>query len=144
MNKQKMLVTALFFSMLLQSKAGAVLAQDQGRPPDLMLTGATRSQVIEGVIRRFNQSYIFPEAARAMEQSIRARMQKGEYDKITSPTELAETLTANMREVSNDSHITVFFRNTPLPPMNEIGTEVSPAERENLRRNYAQINNGFL
>ncbi len=131
----------LFFAIV---NGNAILVQGGNNQSDFTLDAATRSQVIEGVIKRFNQSYIFSEVARAMEQSVRERMQKGEYDKITSPSVLAETLKANLREVSKDTHAEVVFSNKTLPPMSEIEREETAAERENRRRYHAQLNNGFL
>lgn len=122
----------------------AILAQDGNNQSDFTLDAATRSQVIEGVIKRFNQSYVFPEVAKMMEQSVRERMRKGEYDKITNPSVLADMLKSNLREVSKDTHIEVVFSAKILPPMGEVEREETVAERENRRSNYAQINNGFL
>lgn len=131
----------LFFAI---ANSYTVSAQGGNNQSDSTLNAATRSQVIEGVIKRFNQSYIFPEVAKAMEQSVRERMRKGEYDKITSASVLAETLTVNLRQISKDTHVQVVFSNKPLPPMNEIKREESPSEREKRRLNYARSNNGFL
>ena len=121
-----------------------ISAQGENNQSNFTLDAATRSQVIEGVIKRFNQSYVFPEVAKAMEKSVRERMRKGEYDKITSPTALAEMLTSNLRQISKDTHIEVVFSNKPLPPMNEVEREETEVERENRRLNYARTNNGFL
>lgn len=131
----------LFFTI---ANVYTVSAQGGNNQSDFTLDAATRTQVIEGVIKRFNQSYIFPEVSKAMEQSIRERMRKGEYDKITAPSVLAETLKANLREVSKDTHVEVVFSNKILPPMNEIERVETAAERESRRLNYTQINNGFL
>ena len=125
-----------------------ISAQGENNQSNFTLDAATRSQVIEGLIKRFNQSYVFPEVAKAMEKSVRERMRKGEYDKITSQSALAEMLTSNLREVSKDTHILVRFSDKPLPPMSETKREETSTEREtereNLRRDYARINNGFL
>ena len=122
----------------------SISAQDQNNPSDQELDVSTRSAVIESVIKRFNQSYIFPDIAQAIERSVRERISKGEYNKITSPSVLAQTLTANLREVSKDTHVEVVYSEKPLPPMNEIEKAETVAEREKRRRSYARINNGFL
>ena len=103
-----------------------------------------RTQIIEAVIKRFNQSYVFPEVAKEMEKSIRERLKKGEYDKITDASEFAKTLKANLREVSQDTHIEVVFSPRPLPPMSEVEQAETQAEREKRQRDYGRINNGFL
>lgn len=124
--------------------SAAVSAQGGNNKSDFMLDASTRSQVIEGVIKRFNQSYVYPEVAKAIEQSIRQRIRMGEYDKITTPSVLAETLKENLREVSKDTHIEVVFSDKPLPPLGEVEREETAVERENRSRAYAQTNNGFL
>ena len=116
-----------------------VSAQGGNNQSDFKLDAATRRQVIEGVIKRFNRSYIFPEVSKAVEKSIRERMRKGEYDNIINPTVLVEMLTANLREISKDTHVEVVFSNKTLPPMNEAEREEeSPAEREERRKNPNQ------
>jgi hypothetical protein len=54
--------------------------QDQANPnqettrsePDLILQATTRAEVIDGVLKSLNDSYVFPEIAKKMEKSIRA------------------------------------------------------------------------
>ncbi len=94
---------------LLLALTNAHTIQAQNDQSDVNLDAATRTQVIEGVIKRFNSSYVFPEIAKAMEQSIRERLRKGDYNKITNASVLAETLKAHLREVSKDTHIDVIF-----------------------------------
>src|SRR5262245_7211606 len=60
-----------------------VLAQDAH------LDAAKRNAVIEAVLKNLNEAYVFPEAAKKMEQAVRERMAKKEYDALTSPTALA-------------------------------------------------------
>jgi len=80
------------------------IAQVQAGPADLPIAAATRTHVIESVLSRLNESYVLPEVAARIEQSIRGRMQKAEYDKIDSSTLLAKTLTAHLAEIAKDKH----------------------------------------
>jgi hypothetical protein len=48
------------------------IAQVQTGQADLPIDAATRTQVIEAVLSRLNESYVLPETAARMEQSIRA------------------------------------------------------------------------
>src|ERR1044072_5843020 len=79
----------------------------QGGPADLTLDSAARAAVIEGAIKNLNSYYVFPETAKKMEQAIHERMQKKEYDQITSAITLASTLTGHLQEVSHDKHLRV-------------------------------------
>ena len=48
-------------------------AQQPPPGPDMSIDAATRRAVIDGVIARLNEAYVFPDTARAMERAIRAR-----------------------------------------------------------------------
>src|SRR5688572_31703203 len=95
-----------FAAVALLTTAIPVFAQF-GPEPDFTVTPAERAQVIESSIAKLNQYYVFPETAKKMEQAVRARAAKGEYDRITSARELADKLTADFREVSKDKHLGV-------------------------------------
>ena len=52
--------------------------------PDRTIDAAERRAVIDGVIDRLKQAYVFPDTALAMERALRARQRRGEYDHVTS------------------------------------------------------------
>jgi C-terminal processing protease CtpA/Prc len=118
------------------------IAQAQTGQVDLPINSAARAQVIEGVLNRLNESYVLPEIAARMEQSIRARMKKGEYDKISSSTLLAQALTAHLNEIAKDKHLGVGFSLEPIPISSE-QREPSPEDRERFRRMMSSANFGF-
>ncbi|HEU4479837.1 MAG TPA: S41 family peptidase [Pyrinomonadaceae bacterium] len=117
-------------------------AQSPAGQADLPITAATRTQVIESVLSRLNESYVLPEIAARMEQSIRSRMQKGEYDKINSSAILAQTLTAHLGEIAKDKHLGVGFSYDPIPKSSE-QKEPSAEDRERFRRMASATNFGF-
>ncbi|MGE0886442.1 MAG: serine hydrolase [Blastocatellales bacterium] len=67
----------------------------------------TRQEVIEGAIKALNEAYVFPETAKKMEQALRERMQRKEYDNVTDAGEFARLLTAHLQEISKDKHLRV-------------------------------------
>jgi hypothetical protein len=93
-----------------------LLAQGPPSPPDTTLDAAARVEVIDGALEALNERYVFPEVAKKMEQAIRARQQRKEYDAITSGRQLAQTLTDHLREVSRDKHLGVNYSPQVLPP----------------------------
>src|SRR5215212_1219403 len=117
------------------------LAQ-QPELPDLTIDAATRTQVVDGVLKRLNDSYVFPDVAKKMEQSIRERASKKEYDQITSAKDFAAKLTKDLQEVSHDKHLRVRYSSNPLP---EGGPrrEPSAAEREEEKRELTWMNHTF-
>lgn len=138
-SKIDVLVTVLWVVLLLPATS---IAQAQAEQIDLPINAATRTQVIEAVLSKLNESYVLPEIAARMEQSIHTRMQKGEHNQISSSAVLAQTLTSHLREVSKDKHLGVSYSYEPIPaPSNQ--SEPSPEDRERFRRMASSQNFGF-
>jgi hypothetical protein len=138
----KSLSTRAFVAVVaLVLAAGAALAQ-QPEQPDLTIDAATRTRVIDGVLKRLNDSYVFPEVAKKMEQSISERVSKKEYDQVTSAKEFASKLTNDLQAVSNDKHLRVRYSNRAIP---ERGPRREPTaeEREENKRELTWMNHGF-
>src|SRR5687767_5502190 len=110
--------------------------------PDLTIDAATRTKVIDGILKRLNDSYVFPEVAKKMEQSIRERIDKKEYDQITSAKQFATTLTNDLQAISKDKHLRVRYSHSAIP---ERGPRREPTaeEREERRRELTWMNHGF-
>jgi hypothetical protein len=97
----------------------------------------TRARVIYGAIAKLHESYVFPEVAKKMEQAVRRRQKRGEYDTVTDGFKLATLLTTHLREVSNDKHLGVSFFPGKLPAMNSTvpSAEQLAANRKSMERN---------
>jgi hypothetical protein len=76
---------------------------------------ATRGRVIDGAVASLNEFYVFPEVAKKMEEALRARQKKGEYDAVEDAEALAELLTEHLQQVSHDKHLRVNFSPAVLP-----------------------------
>jgi hypothetical protein len=129
---------ALAFTLCSQTAT----AQQPGEPPDMTIDAAARTEVIDGVLKKLNEAYVFPEVAKKMEQAIRERVQKKEYDSVTSASKFAQTLTTHLQEVSRDKHLRVHYSNDPLPPETP-RRGPSPEERERFLSFMKSINFGF-
>jgi C-terminal processing protease CtpA/Prc len=121
--------------------AGAALAQ-MPEQPDLTIDAATRTKVIDGILKRLNDSYVFPETAKKMEQSLRERAGNKEYDQITSAKAFAVKLTEDLQAVSKDKHLRVRYSHNAIP---ERGPRREPTaeERDREKRELAWMNHGF-
>jgi hypothetical protein len=74
-------------------------------------------------------------------EAIRRRQQAGEYDAITDPATLAETLTRHLRDTSQDRHFRVLYPPPPRPPGGaQPGGPPSPEERA-ARHHEARLMN---
>ena len=128
--------------LLLLALSIANVAVAQPEQPDLNIDAATRTQVIDSILKRLNDSYVFPEVAKKMEQSIRDRVAKKEYDQITSAKQFATTLTTDLQAVSNDKHLRVRYSHEAIPQRGE-RREPTAEEREERKRELNWMNHGF-
>ena len=110
--------------------------------PDQTIDAATRAKVIDGVLKRLNDSYVFPDVAKKMEQSIRERVEKKEYDEMTSAKEFASKLTQDLQAVSKDKHLRVRYSHQPIPERGE-RREPTAEEKELRKRELTWMNHGF-
>jgi hypothetical protein len=121
--------------------SGVACAQ-QPEQQDLTIDAAARTQVIDGILKRLNDSYVFPETAKKMEQSIRERVSNKEYDQITSSKAFAMKLTSDLQEVSHDKHLRVRYSYDTLPDRGP-RREPTAEEREQQKRELTWMNHGF-
>src|ERR1041384_2776847 len=114
----------------------------QPEQPDLTIDAATRTQVVDTILKRLNESYVFPDIAKKMEASIRERVAQKEYDQITSAKQFATTLTNDLQAISHDKHLRVRYSYEAVP---ERGPRQEPTaeDREQRRRDLTWMNHGF-
>jgi len=104
---------------------------------------ATRSRVIDGAVAALNESYVFPEAAKKMEEAVRAHQKKGDYDAITEGDDFAKRLTDDFQAVSHDKHLHVMFSPAPMPDMDAQRQRPDPKREAEQRKELERINCGF-
>lgn len=136
----KRLLAAVFALGL--SAGGAGRAQERAAQPDLTIDAATRSEVLEAVIRNMRDYYVFPKVGDEVGRDVGERRLKREYDSITSAAELAKVLTARLREITKDKHVSVNYSYKPVPERRE-GAPPTAEERRGLRNYGETVNYGF-
>ncbi len=82
---------------------------------DLAISSATRSQIIERALQAMNETYVFPDKAKAAADLIRQRVAAGAYNNVTSGRALARQLSADLLEATSDKHVNILFSASPLP-----------------------------
>ena len=122
--------------------AAATASFAQQEQPDITIDAATRTQVVDSILKRLNDSYVFPDIAKKMEQSIRERVDKKEYDQITSAKQFATKLTDDLQAVSKDKHLRVRYSSEVIPERGP-RREPSAEEQEQRRRDLTYMNHGF-
>ena len=83
-------------------------------PKDMPVDAKIRRAAIEGVINRMHQHYVSPETAARVEARLRAQLQDGSYDQITSAREFARAVSKTLIETANDRHLRMRFFAEPL------------------------------
>jgi len=79
------------------------------------IDAATRARVINNAVAKLNEFYVFPELAKKMEEAVRARQNRGEYDSVDDGDTFAQMIAEDFREVSHDKHLRVDFSPARLP-----------------------------
>lgn len=115
--------------------------QQGATQPEAPIDLATKTQVIDGVLKELNDRYVFPEVAKQMETNIRQRIGNKEYDSITGSESFAKKLTEDLQSVSKDKHLRVRYSAQPIPIRKQDNepTEQEKAQFENYmkRVNFA-------
>jgi hypothetical protein len=144
----RMLATLVLGATILvapPARSQVMLRKDQ---PDTTIDARASGQVVEGILRELKRAYVFPETAAKIESDLRKRLEKNEYEEITSAKKLAEALTEHLQAISKDKHLRVFYSYDPIPEPPK-DREVKPdrekedARRERMREHARSINFGF-
>jgi hypothetical protein len=111
-----------------------------GSPPTL--DAGARQRVVTQVASIMTEKYVDPKTGRAMASRILSRLEEGAYDSLDGVESFCATVTSDLRSVSNDRHLFVFFspeearevaaRKKLLPP-DEI-QEIENQHHESSRR----------
>jgi retinol-binding protein 3 len=105
------------------------------------IDSATRAKVIDGAVTALNDTYVFPETAKKMEEAIRAHQQKGDYDAISDGDDFAKRLTDDFQAISHDTHLRVMFSPAALPDFDD--PKPDPKREAEERKQMERLNCGF-
>jgi retinol-binding protein 3 len=92
-------------------------------PVDVIVDGALRKRVIEGVNADLNEFYIDAALAKQMGDALLAHEKSGDYDKTSDGDAFAGQLTKDLQAVSHDKHLHVGFNPFKTPPRAEPSPE---------------------
>ena len=82
-----------------------------------LLTSPIRQAVVSDVVRIAQEKYVIPEIGEKIAEEIRTKQEQGGYDHIWEAAELADTLTSDLRQASNDQHWQVSFDSKLTSPL---------------------------
>src|SRR5215216_3657187 len=126
--------SALCACFMLVDPNGAPARQGPPEQPDMAVDAAARKEVVENLLKRLNDTYVFPDTAAKVERAVRERLDKGDYDKLTSARQFADKLTADLQEMSRDKHLRVRYSFQPIPERSGGPRAPSAEERAQFRR----------
>lgn len=112
------------------------------QPPDMSIDAATRTAVIDNLIKELNAGYVFPEIAKELEADLRKRQAAKEFDSITSAQAFIKKLTEDLQAISKDKHLRVQFSAKPIPVQAQ-PNQPTDAQLEQNRMSMRRVNYGF-
>jgi hypothetical protein len=83
--------------------------------PALALDAERRAAILAEIETRLTRMYIFPDVAAKMNEDLRARAARGEFDGMSDAESFAQRLTQTLQAVSRDKHLRV-RAGPPGPP----------------------------
>lgn len=86
--------------------------------------------LVDRLIERLTDAYVFPERAARAAALLRARLEQGAYQPTLGP-ELCATISADLFEASNDKHLRLLWHESPEDSGND--AELVAAFREQIR-----------
>jgi retinol-binding protein 3 len=115
----------------------------------LRIDGVARARAVAGAAALLDTFYVFPDVARRMGDSLRARLARKEYDIYANGVMFAMRLNDDLAEIAHDKHLRVNYSARPLPPDEPRPAGApppapSPEDQARERAFLDRINCGFV
>jgi Peptidase family S41/N-terminal domain of Peptidase_S41 in eukaryotic IRBP len=110
-------LTALGLLMLAESTMGQSTGGATAPPPSsgTGLDATGRQRILDAVVANLEQHYFDPAVAHQVIDALVTHQRRGDDASATTGKDFATLLTAQMREVSHDLHMSVMYSETPEP-----------------------------
>jgi hypothetical protein len=108
------------------------------------IDASTRARVIAGAIAQLDSFYVFPDVAKRMDDTLRARLARGAYDRYENGITFAARLRDDLHDVMHDKHLGMNYSFNPIPV--RAGSAPSMPTPEDIARQRArmdEVNCGF-
>jgi hypothetical protein len=100
----------------------------------IRIDAATRARVVNGAAASLDSFYVFPDVAKRMGDTARARLARGDYDGYDSGPAFAQRLSDDFAAIAHDKHLNVRFAARGLPPQRpETGVPAAPTPEDSAR-----------
>ncbi len=126
---------AALAALLASFAAGPVAAQGPQPAPSAPVPLAVRRAALDTLAERLVARYVFPEVAARMAADLRARAARGEYDALEDGEAFSAAVTRDLRAVSHDRHLGLFYFPGGAPPdeVTAPAAAATPRQREEQR-----------
>jgi len=104
-----------------------------------------KKEIIDTVVSCYERNYVFPDVARQMSEYLYKRFESGDYSEIGSEEAFVDSLTVDMRSISKDDHIRIYYRpdeyskSDGSEEMNDEGWETSLAQQEYFNFDFVKV-----
>lgn len=86
---------------------------------EILGTPHNLSATVNEICSAVDKYYVFPDIAKKCSEHLRRQLAEGAYDAINDPETLAQALTADLRQISEDKHIWIDFHGQETAPVEE-------------------------
>lgn len=137
------IVRSVLVVVLLEWSAGSAVRAQSHLPVSSApkLEPAERNAVIDTLVEKVNDYYVFPDVAKKMTDAIRQRQRHHDYDTVSSREVLAKLLTADLYAISKDGHLGV--ESAASPVMDQDPGAPPDSVVNQFKRRWAADNFGF-
>jgi hypothetical protein len=87
--------------------------QEKPDSQELRLEKSIKAAIVDWICLKMDEIYVFPDVAAKMEEHIKAKLKKGDYDSISDPRAFAHQLRNDLVEISHDRHFNVVYAPEP-------------------------------
>ena len=110
----------------------------------IKIDAAGRAKVLTGAIAQLDSFYVFPDVAKRIADSLRARDKRGAYTTYTNGISFAQKLNDEVRDLSHDKHMRVTYSVRAIPPQPANPQPPTPADSARMRAQMDAMNCGFV
>ncbi|MBD2114506.1 MULTISPECIES: S41 family peptidase [Cyanophyceae] len=115
------------------------MAVSGSNPGDIVLDAEAIEAVLGALVTQLD-AYVFPEVAEKIQNDLEQRLEAGGYGDLTGGQQLADTLTAQLQQMSGDRNLRLHFSPAPLPHLEpDTAPDAAEIERQyqaSRRRNF--------
>jgi hypothetical protein len=109
------------------------------------IDAAERARVVDHAAALLDSFYVFPEVAKRMGDSARARLARGAYDEYDSGMSFAARLGGDFEQIAHDKHLNLRYSPRAMPALPSTGAPSVPSADDiaRQRRDLAENNCAF-